>query len=429
MTAVETEPSGAMSIWQTRWRLAQTRLASVGDQVIVALTNFGLTLTIGRAFAAEEFAAYGLGISIALMIQGIQRHAITIPLMLAPSARAAHRARAVVAEQIIALLMAIGASALCLLVASVAGIGRYGVLIVASSAVFLLVYFQLEFARAFFVKIGRPWLLLASAAWYCAVAATLSVSAFRHGVSYEGMLAVLAAAMVLHALAIVAMAGAPAILRGWVLFRRDMRRYGGWAAAATLTYTGYNHVPLLLLGALAAPRHAAAFVATRSLLQPLQILLRGFDIADKSRFADAGHGKAGVAGGVGKDVALRFTFRLAALYAVIAAVFGALIVAFADPILVLAYGDKFAGESVALVAWVPVYVALSVTMPLESLVYARNEFVRYFTVRGVASVIALAAAVPLIGRLDEVGAIAACGIGWCVAALGTAAVLWSRRAK
>jgi O-antigen/teichoic acid export membrane protein len=418
MSLVEAGRSTAVP-WLMRWRHARTRVATVGDQVIVALTNFGLTLLIGRAFPAEEFAAYGIGLSIALMVQGLQRHAITIPLMLEPGARVAARKRAVYGEQVIAASLATGVAASCLLLASLTGVDRYGLLVVASSAVFLLVYFQLEFARAFFVKIGRPWLLLVSAGWYCGVVAVCAIAIFNGHLSYPAMLVALGAAMLLHAIATAAVSARPAIFRGWVRLRGDARRYGGWAVAASLTYTGYNHLPLLLLGALAAPKHAAAFVAARSLLQPLQILLRGFDIADKSRFAEAAKDTPG-------SGALRFTLKLAALYAGIALVFGALIAAFADPIIALAYGDKFASNSAALVAWAPVYIFLSITMPLESLVYARNEFVRYFTIRGVASVVTLAAAVPLIQRFAEVGAIAACGIGWFIAAAGTAVVLLRR---
>jgi hypothetical protein len=46
--------------------------------------------------------------------------------------------------------------------------------------------------------------------------------------------------------------------------------------------------------------------------------------------------------------------------------------------------------------------------------------------RGVASLVAIAAAYPLILRFDEVGAIAACGIGWLLAVAGTAALILRR---
>jgi hypothetical protein len=56
-----------------------TRFATVGDQMLVALANFWLTVAIGRAFHAEELAAYGIGLSAGLMVQALQRHAVVIP--------------------------------------------------------------------------------------------------------------------------------------------------------------------------------------------------------------------------------------------------------------------------------------------------------------------------------------------------------------
>jgi O-antigen/teichoic acid export membrane protein len=334
---------------------------------------------IGRAYSAEEFAAYGIGLSIGLMLQGIQRHTVTIPLMLQPARRVERRIGAVLGEQLLTLALATIVGGIVLVLAHAFAVDHYGLLIVASTVVLLFIYLQLEFARAFLVKIGKPWLLPVSAGWYCAVSAALSLAAFRHALPYEGLLAVLAAAMLLHAAVIVAIAGFPSFGRGWLRFRADARRYGGWASVATLTYTGYNHVPLLMLGALAAPVHAAAFVAARSLLQPLQILLRGFDIADKMRFSE-------VAGGSAPGNPLTLTLKIAGTYAVIGAMFGGVVVLFADRIIVLAYGAKFAEHSAALIAWVPVYVLLSITLPLESLVYARGDFARYYAVRGLAAI-------------------------------------------
>src|SRR5436190_3095652 len=99
MTLAGTKPYGHPVSFRSRWSSALIRLATVGDQVIVSVTNFVLTLIIGRIFSAEEFASYGIGLSIGLMLQGVQRHAITIPLMLEPDDRVRRRARAISAEQ------------------------------------------------------------------------------------------------------------------------------------------------------------------------------------------------------------------------------------------------------------------------------------------------------------------------------------------
>jgi O-antigen/teichoic acid export membrane protein len=419
MTLTGTKSPGVTIRLLGRLSRNQVRIAAVGDQVIVALTNFALTLALGRAYPAEDFAAYGIGLSIGLMLQGIQRHSVTIPLMLQPATTVRQEIATVLGEQVLTVALAASLGAIAYAIASLVGHERYGLMIVASSGVMLFVYLQLEFARVFLVKIGKPWLLLASAGWYCAVAATLSAAALWFGLPYPTLLAVLAGAMLVHLAVLPALTAMPALRTGWLRLRADLARYGGWSAAATFTYTGYNHVPLFMLGALAAPASAAAFVAARSLMQPLQILLRGFDIADKSRFAELGQSPAGA-------TQRSMTIRLIAIYAVIGLVFAALVALAAEPLMTLAYGNKFSGHGAALAAWAITYVLISIALPLESLVYAREQFARYYAMRGIASLIAIAAAYPLILRFDEVGAIAACGIGWLLAVAGTAALILRR---
>lgn len=397
-------------------RYALTRAATVGDQLLVAFTNFGLTLAIGRAFSHEDLASYGIGLSMGLMVQGIQRHALNIPLMLLPEARAARRQRSILAEHLIVLAASLFAGAIVLTLAYFSGASSYAHLVVAASVVCLLIFTELEFARAFLIKMKRPGLLLAAAVWYASVSGALIALSLLHWIGYPTLLAVLAAAMLVHYIAIVAVVGMPDIAGGVRVFSANMKRYGGWAGIATATYAGYNHVPLLALGAFTAPIHAAAFVATRGLMQPLQILLRGLDIADKSVFSEGArksHARS----------ALAFTMRLAGLYAAIGIAFGLVVSLFAGKILVLAYGTKFTGFEAALIAWIPVYVFLSVTMPFESLVYTLRNFREYYIIRGIASVVALALTVPLVIRYAEVGAIAACAAGWLVAVAGTALML------
>lgn len=400
-----------------RLRGASTRFATVGDQLLVALTNFGLTIAIGRAFGADELAAYGIGLSIGLMMQGLQRHAITIPLMLRTAERVRQQRGAIIAAQFFLLLPAVAVGLLAFF-AAYFSFSRFVYLVILSSAVCLLIYLQLEFARSFLIKIGRPWLLLVGACFYAVVAASLAMASLAGAIGYELLLAGIAGAMLLHALVVLLAAKSFAAGDGARYLLADTKQYGGWAAAATATYAGYNHVPLLILGVLAAPMHAAVFVAARSLLQPLQILLRGFDIADKNKFAELREGESPA----------RFIIKLVALYGLAGILFGAAAGFGAEQLLSLAYGQKFAGYGLAVIAWVPAYVLLSISMPLESLVYAQNRFAAYFTIRGAASAAAIATAFPLIHWYGAIGAIAACAIGWFVAVAGTGIMLMRKRA-
>lgn len=411
-TAVN-EASGVASNATRHSRFSVTKLAAISDQIVVSLTNFALTLAIGRAYSAEEFASFGIGLSIGLMVQGLQRHTVTIPLTLQPDSRVARRHQAILAEQYIILLPVIAVGLIASISTFFIPLPRYGHLIVFSSVVSLIVYLQLEFSRAFLIKTGRAGFLLLSGAWYGLVSLALAGAALLHLIGYETLLLVLGGAMLLHALALMATAGKPAWSRGKHLLRHDILRYGGWSAAATLTYSGYNHLPLLLLGAMAAPIHAAIFVATRSLMQPLQIIMRGLDIADKSVFAK-------VARRPDTRDTLIFTLNCAAFYAVIGLVYCVTAGLFANQLVTLAYGSKFSGVGGALLAWLPVYVLMGMAMPLESLVYARRDFRNYFQLRGLASIVAIALSIPLSIYYFETGAIAACAAGWVLAVVGTA---------
>lgn len=397
-------------------RAASMRLATVGDQLLVALTNFGLTIAIGRAYGASELAAYGIGLSVGLMVQGLQRHTITIPLMLHPAGWVRERKPAIIGEQMLVLIPGLLAGLLSFAIAHFWS-SSFGHLVILSSATCLLVYLQLEFARAFLVKVGKPVLLLAGAFGYAAVAAGLSFAALRGWIGFETLLGSLALTMLGHALVIAFAGGGVQLKQGARLLAADVKRYGGWSLAATGTYAGYNHIPLLILGAIAAPIHAAVFVAARSLLQPLQILLRGLDVADKNAFAELRRGQP----------APRYIYRLVFFYAAVGIAAGAGFAFASEWLLALAYGQKFAGYGGAVAAWAVAYALLSVSMPLESLVYAQKRFAGYFAIRGFASIVAIAAAFPLIQGYGAVGAIAACALGWLIAVAGTGVMLMRTR--
>ena len=392
---------------------ALTRLATISDQLLIALANFALTISIGRSFKTDEVAAYGIGLSAGLMMQALQRHAILIPLMLQHPTKAARREAGIFAAHglVIGCVVLFGLGGLAL--ASLSDLSRFGLLIVAASTVCLLVYAELEFTRAILVKINRPFLLFLSAGWYAFAAAVLTWASLHHWLNFGGVLAALAAAMLIHSAALFALPRSISISQGLRLLSSDIRNYGVWALVATLTYSGYNHLPLFVLGAMAPPIHSAAFVATRSLMQPLQILLRGLDVADKARFAKQTNGSPD---------ALALTLRLASVYALAAIFFGGAACLFSDELIHLAYGEKFAGFGPALLAWVPAYVLVSVSMPFESLVYTRQVFRSYYLVRGVGSIAAVGLTIPLM-PWAEVGAISACGAGSLIAVLGTMFIL------
>ncbi len=403
-------------------RLMATRFATVGDQMLVALANFWLTVAIGRAFHAEELASYGIGLSAALMVQALQRHAIIIPLMLEPKSRVLRRCGAIVGQHWIMLVFALVSSGVVAAAAVAVGAGDYGRQTIIASGVCLILFAELEFARAIFIKLDRPLSLLGSSCFYAALSGISGLAATAQWLNFGMLLSLLASAMILHAVCISLLVGEMSLAQGRTILGANIRRYGGWSLVATCTFGGYNHIPLFVLGGLLPPVHAAIFVATRSLMQPLQILLRGLDLADKATFAEnssAPHSRA----------AFLASLKLAGLYAIFGSVFSISTALFAAPLLQLTYGPKFADAGLAIMAWGPVFILLGCSMPLESLVYARRNFKGYYIARAIGSAVAIALAAPLVFYFMEVGAILACAVGGLIAVSASFVLLYRGTAR
>jgi O-antigen/teichoic acid export membrane protein len=397
-------------------RLMATRFATVGDQMLVALANFWLTVAIGRAFHAEELASYGIGLSAALVVQGLQRHTIVIPLMLEPKLRVMKRCGALIGQHwiFLAVIMAFIGSGMA--TAAALGATGYVLHIIAACGATLIVYSELDFSRAILIKLDKPLGLLVGAAFYAVFCGGLGFAALAHWLDFSQILALLAAAMTGHAVAVSVKVGAFSLARGWAVLRNNLRRYGAWSLVGAGTYSGYTHVPLFLLGSMAAPIHVATFVATRSIMQPLQILLRGLDLADKAAFAEK-------ASAPYSNAAFLAMLKLTGLYVVAGSVFSLMVALFAEPLLQLVYGHKFVGAGSSLIAWGPTFILLSCAMPVESLVYARRSFAGYYIARAAGSGLAISLAVPLILHFAENGAILACAAGALVATVGSVILL------
>jgi len=393
------------------------RAATVGDQLLIALANFWLTVAIGRAFGAESLAAYGLGLAAGLIVQAMQRHTITIPLMLQRRFRARRRAGGLIAQHWIFIIAVLASIAGGVLLADRFGISQYSQLIITASGVCLVVFAELEFARAVLIKLGHPLSLLAGSVFYAALCIVLGGAALMRWIELSTLLLGLTLGMIGHAGAVSVKVGRFDARLGWTLLLANIRRYGGWALVATGTAAGYSHIPLFILGSLLPPIHTATYVATRGLMQPLQILLRGLDVADKVSFAE----RAAIARGRG---ALHQALRLAGLYALAGCLFGLAISPFADSLVQLAYGPQFEGKGAVLIAWIPVFVLISCLMPMESLVYARGSFNGYYLARAAGSAVAIGLAPPLIVRFAELGALLACAVGALVAVAATLFMLY-----
>lgn len=414
ISAVRRAPGKVLAIKLSRPLL--TRVATVGDQMLVAVANFWLTVTIGRSFTPGELAAYGIGLSAGLMIQALQRHTFVIPLMLQRRSVAFRRAGGLLAQHWMMLIVVAALTGAALIAVHLAGASYYVRTILAASGVCFLIYAELEFARAMVTKLNQPLLLLVGAFFYVGLCGTAGYMALAGWMSFAQILVWLTVGIVFHAVGVSICVGKFHFALGRRILAQNLKRYGGWSVVAMATYSGYNHIPLFILASAAAPYHAAVFIAARSLLQPLQILLRGMDVADKTLFAERAHAPE-------QREAFLLTLKIAGLYAIASASFGLLIAVFSDSLLEMAYGSKFAGHSDVLIAWIPVFTLVGCTMPLESLIYARRAFRGYYIARAAGSVAAIGLTLPLTSSFGASGTVYACAAGALLAITGTVFLL------
>ncbi len=414
IAAVRRAPGRLLTVKLSRTFL--TRTATVGDQSLVAVANFWLTVAIARAFTPGELAAYGIGLSSGLMIQALQRHAFIIPLMLQRQSVAFRRAGGLVAQHWMMLFLVASLTGAVFIAARLAGASYYVQTILGASGVCFLIFAELEFARAMITKLNRPLLLLLGSFLYAALCGIAGYMALAGWMNFVQVLVWLTAGAVVHAVGVSVCVGKFHFASGWRILAQNLRRYGGWSIVAMATYSGYNHVPLFILAAVSAPYQAAVFVAARGLLQPLQILLRGMDIADKTLFAERAHAAE-------QREAFSLTLKIAGLYCAASLSFGMLVAIFADSLLEFAYGSKFAGESGVLIAWIPVFTLVGCMMPLESLVYARRAFRGYYIARAAGSVAAIGLTLPLTSAFGASGTVLSCAAGALLAIMGTLLLL------
>ena len=383
------------------------RALLLSDQMLFSLAGFLLTLTLARHYPAADLAAYGIGLSLALILAGLQTQAYLIRFTLM-NARTVRRRLALWGGEHLTLSFA-GAALLSFLVL------WDGVTALAALASYAL-YTQSAFARAVWIKQGQAGTAAGAALLYVLLIGSFAAACER-GIlpSFPFVLiAILLAGSAFGAAALLPAHSLPGWRLGAIRAGRTARRQGGHAFAGTLGAAGIVHAPLLVLGIAAPPVQTAAYVALRGLTQPLQIAARGLDLADKHKLSQTGR-----TGG-----RYRLLRRQLALYALAgAAAFGALLF-FGDALIALVYPGRFAGFADVLALLTLCMAGAALLYPLESALSQAGRLPRFNRFRVVAGSIALLTALALCPVYGAWGAAFASAGGWALCLL---AGLWLAR--
>jgi O-antigen/teichoic acid export membrane protein len=267
------------------------------------------------------------------------------------------------------------------------------------------------------IKRGRQaWSLVVSALLFAVYVLVIALGYLRLITFQEGMLGLAALFVVVSAT--VAWIGIwPDFRRGWREIVRDLRAVMAWTTVGTLASGAYSHLPVFILGAVQAPIYTAGYVATRNLLQPLQVLVRGLDIADKHVFSgrtDQKDFRSGVLWPILRNILASVLYAMP-------------IYALSEGLLTWVYGPKFADFVPALHFWILVFMVVAPVLPLESMIYEKRNAKIYSIGIIVCGILTAAAIYPLVRAWGVMGAIAGSLIGCSLHLIVASFVAWRSR--
>lgn len=395
-------------------RLKKLALSAVflAEQVFFSGANFLLMIVLTRFYSEVEVSAYGIGLSASLVMQGLLRNCYMVQNAVLPPAIVRNRAAKVMGQHLI-IWLSIAAVEIFLLIALLEdGTDARAVSIMAATLTTTLIYGHLSFDRIMMIKHEKYLSPMIAAGIFAAlVSALFALNWQGYTVSFFGAMMTItlfAAAKIVYSVLALAR---PDFLWGWRLTKKNLKKYFFASTMGSLGYTGYNHIPLFLLGLLPSQLPAAIFTAMRGLTQPLQMLIRSIDIVDKNFFQT----KAIM---TERDVRDKL-MRQMGLYAVFGSSFVLLVVLFGEPLIHVVYGEKYSGAAPVLTAFSLWALLLTISFPVETVIVRKGRLNRYNNTRLIAGAAGTAFALYLCPAYGALGAIWSCIIGSVVSTVLT----------
>jgi O-antigen/teichoic acid export membrane protein len=396
--------------------VSRTHLISFADQALFSASNFMLSIGLVRVFNESEFAGYGIAMSIALFCQAIQR-GFNIQASLLDSRNFLAKARGLLGAHLIILIIALLVPVSVYIFLRVVKAPMMTADIAAATVACVAIFFQAETNRVFLIKRGRQvWSLAVSALLFASYAAVIAFGYSKAITFQQGMLG-LAFLYVAASAAVVWRGIKPNFRQGWRELVTDLKAVMAWTTLGTLASGAYSHLPVFVLGAIESPIYTAGYVATRNLIQPLQVLVRGLDIADKHTFssrADNNDLRRGVKWPILRNMAASLAYAVP-------------VYIFAEGLLALVYGQKFADFAPALQLWIAAFVIVGPILPLESMIYDKRG-AKAYSIGIIMCGLATAAAIyPLVHAWNVMGAIAGSLLGCSLHLLVACITAWKNQ--
>ncbi len=407
----------------SRWR---RNTLAIGDQLIVSVTRFSITVLLARQLSAAEFGAFVVCQGLVMLSAGVHLALLGGPLatfgapLAADLARPYYAAAARLHAAYIPLLAALGAGA-----ALLAGALGGATLLQLTAALLVCSVGQLlqEFPRRVLLSRGRLAAALANDALACAGQLCAVVALGRAAPSPSTALVALGAAAL------------PAALLGYWQCRdliaqrtdrtaatlREHWQFGRWGLAGVLTQQARSQLMVYLGALLLAPAAVGAIGATRHLLGATHPLLLAMD-----NVANPAAARRYAGGGIPALQPLLARCRWLAGVAI--GGFGAAVACVPELTLATVYGDRYAGEA-TLVRWFALqYALLALGRSYEYGFKAIRAPQALFFAGAITAAVAICAGPPLILRYGAEGVAAAAALGQAVL-LSFLVAAWHHRVR
>ena len=400
------------------WALARNeRVLAFLDQASFSFANFVVIVAFARGFSPTEFAGYGIGFAISILLASVYRVAFIVPMAIGGEERFLADRAALAGQHAWISAAVVGLAVLTCLslhAVDVSPLVRASTIAAAST---LSTFFPQDFDRAFLFRSHKPALALAWSVGYVLTTLVAAALIWNQVLGFAGIMAMFAAFGLLKTSLVMRVVAVPDFGAGRRHIARALGESASWNMLGTFASGGLAHAPLFVLGTFAPALNVAAYTAVRAPLQPIQIIVRSLDLVDKLIF-----GRIDVT-----DVSARrrHLLRTWLLYLGISAACAVVLGAAATPIIGLVAGAKYAGFEGTLRLWGLLFVLLTSSLPLETAMLASGQHKAYALIQCGAGGLAILLAVPLAHAWLDFGAVLAGLLGWCFAYCMIAWRLWN----
>lgn len=391
------------------------------EQALISGSNFLLYVYAARMLPKDQWGTLSFALALLQVLQGFQRAFVTLPMVtsgdkqgvFANSLRFWRQMQGGITAATLLLVLGLYVIALYYLDAWVAE----GILL---TAVLVIPWYYMEFARRVIIMSSSMYRLLTMAIIYvCVLLIAVAVVHWRdfgHHLPLVFVSVMASAAVISSFSAKVQLWPTMGIARtnaGGSWTSTSLWRFGRWAAASSLAYTGYNFAIQAILAAITGPAVLGVFTAARNLIQPISTLVQAIDSVDKPRAgrAYASRGMPGLWHVIRRSWA--WLFLLALPYV-------ALVGVFSESLLVVVYGEKYADASVPVQLWCVVMLIMILVQPLETGLYVLRRPDWLFYGRAISAGFVLMLTPWLVMQWSVNGALVALAAGWGLAGVSAA---------